>query len=228
MLWRLWLLVVSDRQTNQGTRSPIELFWTANKISPFQTGLNYRIQTTKRSFDAGCNATFFYSTALWWCLEQWSMIMTSWGEPKTTKNYQELLQNQQQLDSTSKNPKGIFSRLCSSPCTSSSLGTFWKELIKVWSFESEHNPTESWSFSSSYLAPSLAWYKALYHHAHHHMYHDHRHHHAHRYHNDHRHHHEHRSIKSWRCSRNAICRWTMDWLRWCEDFSFQNHQAEGW
>ena len=31
MLWRLWLLVVSDRQTDQGTRSPIELFWTAKK-----------------------------------------------------------------------------------------------------------------------------------------------------------------------------------------------------
>ena len=29
MLWRLWLLVVPDRRTNQRTRSPIELFWTA-------------------------------------------------------------------------------------------------------------------------------------------------------------------------------------------------------
>ena len=31
MLWRLWLLVGSDRQTNQGTMSPIELLWTAKK-----------------------------------------------------------------------------------------------------------------------------------------------------------------------------------------------------
>ena len=31
VLWRLWLLVVTDRQTKQGTRSPIELFWTAKK-----------------------------------------------------------------------------------------------------------------------------------------------------------------------------------------------------
>ena len=31
MLWRLWLLVVPDRPRDQGTRSPIELFWTAKK-----------------------------------------------------------------------------------------------------------------------------------------------------------------------------------------------------
>ena len=29
MFWRLWLLVVPDRQTKGRTRSPIELFWTA-------------------------------------------------------------------------------------------------------------------------------------------------------------------------------------------------------
>ena len=31
MLWRLWLLVVPDRQTDRQTLSPIELFWTAKK-----------------------------------------------------------------------------------------------------------------------------------------------------------------------------------------------------
>ena len=36
MLWRLWLLVGSDRQTDQGTMSPIELFWTAKKAFPNQ------------------------------------------------------------------------------------------------------------------------------------------------------------------------------------------------
>ena len=30
MLWWLWLLVVSEVPTYQATRSPIELFWTAN------------------------------------------------------------------------------------------------------------------------------------------------------------------------------------------------------
>ena len=29
VLWKVWLLVRSDQRTNQGTRSPIELFWTA-------------------------------------------------------------------------------------------------------------------------------------------------------------------------------------------------------
>ena len=31
VLWRLWLLVVTDRGTKGRTMSPIELFWTANK-----------------------------------------------------------------------------------------------------------------------------------------------------------------------------------------------------
>ena len=32
VLWRLWLLVGSDQGTKQGTRSPIELLWTAKNI----------------------------------------------------------------------------------------------------------------------------------------------------------------------------------------------------
>ena len=36
MLWRLWLLVVPNQGTDQGTRSPIELFWTAKKYSCHQ------------------------------------------------------------------------------------------------------------------------------------------------------------------------------------------------
>ena len=34
MLWRLWLLVWSDRQTDRGTMSPIELLWTAKNTCP--------------------------------------------------------------------------------------------------------------------------------------------------------------------------------------------------
>ena len=46
MLWRLWLLVWSDRPSKQGTMSPVELLWTAkknkkgNKIPPrFNRGI---------------------------------------------------------------------------------------------------------------------------------------------------------------------------------------------
>ena len=33
VLWRLWLLVVPEQARDQGTRSPIELFWTAKKFT---------------------------------------------------------------------------------------------------------------------------------------------------------------------------------------------------
>ena len=34
MLWRLWLLVVPNQASKQGTRSPIELLWTAKNNIP--------------------------------------------------------------------------------------------------------------------------------------------------------------------------------------------------
>ena len=37
MLWRLWLLVVTDKQSKGRTRSPIELLWT-DKKSPCEKG----------------------------------------------------------------------------------------------------------------------------------------------------------------------------------------------
>ena len=51
VLKTLWLLVVPDQRTNQGTRSPIELFWTAKKtliqICLFRFGLHCSLHSFK-------------------------------------------------------------------------------------------------------------------------------------------------------------------------------------
>ena len=56
------MLVVPDRQTKQGTRSPIELFWTAKKLSHCKSdygALSHRIRQ-----DAGLQNEdiLFYTT----------------------------------------------------------------------------------------------------------------------------------------------------------------------
>ena len=49
MLWRLWLLVATDRPSNRGTMTPIELLWTAKNINMMRIVWICKVVQSQRS-----------------------------------------------------------------------------------------------------------------------------------------------------------------------------------